>query len=195
VKETQMSATPTPNADRSVVRAMQWLIYVAIAGSLLAGAAIVVIGFASILNGIWELRHAEAVDVELVRSFSVEVVEVADAFLLGVVMFIIAIGLFQLFINPQLEVPKWLRVSSLSDLKENLLAVTIVLLGISFLGRVVEWEGDKNIIYYGVAIAAVLIPLVAMFALLSRVNTLEARKAAAESQLPEAARVPSGPEV
>lgn len=179
-----MSETPKPSNSRLVVRAMQWLIYVAVVGSLLAGAAIVVIGFASILNGIWDLRHSEAVDVEVVRRFSVEVVEVADAFLLGVVMFIIAIGLYQLFIDSTLEVPHWLRVSSLSDLKEDLLAVTIVLLGISFLGRVVEWEGEQNIIYYGVAIAAVLVPLVAMFAVLFRVNTLESREAAREAGVP-----------
>ena len=187
-----MSATPKSSNSRLVVRAMQWLIYLAVIGSLLAGAAIVVIGFASIFNAIWHLKDDEAIDVEVVRRFSVEVVEVADAFLLGVVMFIIAIGLYQLFIDADLEVPHWLRVSSLSDLKEDLLAVTIVLLGISFLGRVVEWEGEKNIVYYGAAIAAVLVPLVAMFAVLFRVNTLEAREAAEESELPTAAPVPPG---
>ena len=181
-----MSATPKSSKGQSrwVVRAMQWLIYIAVVGSLLAGAAIVVIGFASIFNAIWHLKGSESIDVEVLRKFSVEVVEVADAFLLGVVMFIIAIGLYQLFIDAETEVPEWLYVSSLSDLKEDLLAVTIVLLGISFLGRVVEWEGDKNIIYYGVAIAAVLVPLVAMFAVLFRVNTLEARKPAQRSELP-----------
>jgi uncharacterized membrane protein YqhA len=190
----QMSAAPKSSHSRLVVRAMQWLIYVAVVGSLLAGAAIVIIGFASIFNAIWHLRDAESIDVELVRTFSVEVVEVADAFLLGVVMFIIAIGLYQLFIDADIEVREWLHVSSLSDLKEDLLAVTIVLLGISFLGRVVEWEGDKNIIYYGGAIAAVLVPLVAMFAVLFRVNTLEAHKVTQESGLPEADRGPFGPE-
>lgn len=187
-----MGKTPGSSQSRLVVRAMRWLIYVAVAGSLLAGAAIVVIGFASIFNGIWHLKDDEKIDVEVVRTFSVEVVEVADAFLLGVVMFIIAIGLYQLFIERDIEVPEWMQVSSLSDLKEDLLAVTIVLLGISFLGRVVEWQGEKSIIYYGAAIAAVLVPLVAMFAVLFRVNTLEARKTPQDTERSVTASMATG---
>lgn len=132
----KMNPERKPLSDQLVVRAIQWLIYIAVAGSLVAGAATVLIGFGSILNAIWNLRDAESIDVEVVRTFSVDVIEVADAFLLGVVMFIIAVGLYQLFVNDKLDIPEWLHVSSLSDLKEDLLAVTIVLLGISFLGRV-----------------------------------------------------------
>lgn len=54
--------------------------------------------------------------------------------------------------------------------------MTIVLLGISFLGRAVQWESDEYIIYFGVAIGVVLIPLVAMFAVLFFVNSVEARE-------------------
>lgn len=162
--------------DNPAVRAQQLLILLAVAGSVIAGGAIIIVGFASIFHSIWHMVESGKLDIEAVRAFSVDVVEVADAFLLGVVMFIIALGLYQLFLHPGIQVPEWLRVNSLSELKEDLLAVTIVLLGISFLGRVVEWEGEQNIIYYGVAIAAVLVPLVVMFALLVYVNNLEEKE-------------------
>lgn len=79
--------------DSPIVFAIKWFILLAVLGAIVAGAAIIVTGFMSILNATWELIEAERLNVEVLRGFSVEVIEVADAFLLDVVMFIIALGL------------------------------------------------------------------------------------------------------
>ncbi len=147
------------------------LMLLAVIASLVSGAVMIVISFAGVLKGAWNVLQDRHLDVEVMRTLAVDVIEVADAMLLGVVMLLIALGLYQLFIDPRIAVPGWMRVTSLSDLKENLVAVTIVLLGISFLSRVVHWDGEKEIIYFGVAIAAVLVPLVAVFALFSVTNS------------------------
>ena len=144
----------------------QFFIMIAVIGSVIAGGAMIIAGFVSIIKASWDLIAAGSIDLEIVRSFSVEVIEVADAFLIGVVMFIVAIGLYQLFFETEVEIPAWLEVTTLDDLKKDLLAVTIVVLGITFLGRVVDWDGSTDIIYFGAAIAIVLVPLVAMFAVL-----------------------------
>jgi uncharacterized membrane protein YqhA len=52
--------------------------------------------------------------------------------------------------------PYWLHVSSLDDLKDKLLGTVVVMLGVSFLGDVVTWEGQNNILALGAAIAVVV---------------------------------------
>jgi uncharacterized membrane protein YqhA len=59
-----------------------------------------------------------------------------------------------------------MRVHDLMELKRDLVSVTVVLLGVSFLGEVVDRSSDDNILPLGVAIAAVTIAL-AMFTWLS----------------------------
>ena len=91
------------------------------------------------------------------KRLSVVVLELADVFLLGAVLVIVALGLYELFIDPRLPVPPWLRVSDLDDLKEKLIGVILVLLAVSFLARVVEWDGTTDILPLGLAVAAVVV--------------------------------------
>jgi len=86
-------------------------------------------------------------------------IEVADIFLLAVVLYIMALGLYELFIDPNLPLPEWLVVRSLEDLKEKLIGVVVVVLAIFFLGRVIESENPLELLYLGVAIAAVIASL------------------------------------
>jgi uncharacterized membrane protein YqhA len=56
-------------------------------------------------------------------------------------------------------VPPWLAVGDLGDLKRDLLSVTVVLLGVTFLGEVVDWNGESDILRLGAAIALVVAAL------------------------------------
>jgi uncharacterized membrane protein YqhA len=86
----------------------------------------------------------------------VSFIEVADIFLLAIVLYIMALGLYELFIDPNLPLPEWLVVRSLEDLKEKLLGVVVVVLAIFFLGRVIESQDPSELLYLGVGIAAVI---------------------------------------
>ena len=55
--------------------------------------------------------------------------------------------------------PEWLNIRSLSDLKKKLLDVIVVILGVIFLGKVVNWSGENDIFYLGAAIALVIAAL------------------------------------
>jgi uncharacterized membrane protein YqhA len=101
------------------------------------------------------LYHLNA---EGARLLSIEFIEMIDLFLLGTILLITSVGLFQLFIRPDIELPEWLVVANLEQLKFNLLAVIVVMLAILFLGEVAGRLGksDESILDYGLAIAAVL---------------------------------------
>ena len=53
--------------------------------------------------------------------------------------------------------PRWLRITSLDDLKSLLTGVIIVALLVAFLGSAVTWTSGTDIIALGLAVAAVVI--------------------------------------
>ena len=88
-----------------------------------------------------------------------ETIALIDMFLLGTVLFIVAAGLYQLFVDVRVPLPSWLRITSLDDLKSLVTGVIIVALLVAFLGSAVSWvQGDGwEIIGLGLSVAAVVI--------------------------------------
>ncbi|HEX9996104.1 MAG TPA: YqhA family protein, partial [Abditibacterium sp.] len=72
------------------------------------------------------------------------------------VFYITSIGLYELFIDDSIEVPAWLEIHTLDDLKVKLLGVVVTVLGVLFLGQIVTWDGQRELLGYGVSIAAVI---------------------------------------
>lgn len=97
--------------------------------------------------------------VHHVDHLGVQVVQLTDSILLGTVLYIISLSLYQLFIDDTIPVPKWMRVHDLMELKRDLVSVTVVLLSVTFLGEVVDRSSDDNILPLGIAIAAVTVAL------------------------------------
>lgn len=83
-------------------------------------------------------------------------IELADVFLLATVLYIMALGLYELFIDDAIPLPAWLRIHSLDDLKSKLVGVVAVVLAVSFLGAVIKGMEPLSLMYEGVGIAAVV---------------------------------------
>jgi uncharacterized membrane protein YqhA len=87
-------------------------------------------------------------------------VEMIDLFLLGIVFYIVSLGLYSVFIDDKLVLPRWLKITNLDDLKGKLLGIVVVLLAVTFLGSVVDWSiGDFSILALGIAVGLVLFAL------------------------------------
>ena len=123
---------------------------------LLVGSAIAAIRLVwnEVVGGGFEIFSVRHVD-----HLGVQVVQLTDSILLGTVLYIISLSLYQLFIDESIPVPKWMRVHDLMELKRDLVSVTVVLLSVTFLGEVVDRGSDDNILPLGIAIAAVVIAL------------------------------------
>lgn len=93
---------------------------------------------------------------EGLKDVAVAFIKLLDLFLLGTVLYIVAMGLYELFIDPHVPMPAWLHISSIAVLKEKLLNVVAVLLVVSFLGVATEWKGGTDILFYGAAIGIVV---------------------------------------
>ena len=98
-------------------------------------------------------------DVHYARTLAVEMLSIIDLALLGIVFFVISLGVYQLFIDDQLPLPSWLRIDDLDDLKGKLVSVVVTLLGVYFLEIVVTGNGGTEILAAGLGIGAVVAAL------------------------------------
>ena len=80
-----------------------------------------------------------------------DLLEYVHQFLIGTVLYITAMGLFQLFIS-DVPLPHWMKTESAEDLETNLIGVTVVVLAIEFLGEVFSGK-QANLLEYGAGIA------------------------------------------
>ena len=86
-------------------------------------------------------------------------IEIVDLFLLATVVQVVSLGLYQLYFRQDLQLPRWLKIETLDDLKSKLVGVTITVLAVYFLGRAVVWETGVDILYLGGAVALVIVAL------------------------------------
>ncbi|MDO8963270.1 MAG: YqhA family protein [Coriobacteriia bacterium] len=86
----------------------------------------------------------------------VSFITLADMFLLATVIYIIALGLFELFVDPDVPLPAWLEIRTLEDLKEKLLGVVVVVLAVYYLGYVFKSSDPMAMAAMGIGIAAVI---------------------------------------
>lgn len=93
----------------------------------------------------------------------VEVLTAIDAILLGTVLLVIGYGLYELFIDTDIDVPLWLRVEDLDDLKSKLIGVVVAIIAVVFVGVFVDSNRADDVIAYGVG-AGALVTGLALFA-------------------------------
>jgi uncharacterized membrane protein YqhA len=154
-----------------VFRSSRYLVLIPVIGLLLSSIAAFLFGGLMVISVITEtFRHA-TFNAESARLFSTELIELIDLFLLGTVLLITSVGLYQLFVDPDIVLPVWLSVTNLEQLKFNLLAVIGVMLAILFLGAAAsELPEGTGILAYGAAIAAVLAAMAAVVWVFARTH-------------------------
>jgi len=107
------------------------------------------------------------VDGAALKETIVDVLTAVDAILLGTVLLVIGYGLYELFIDTDIEVPLWLRVEDLDDLKSKLIGVVVAIVAVVFVGVFVDSNRAADVISYGVGAGALVVGL-AIFAYASR---------------------------
>lgn len=129
---------------------------------LIAIVATFLIATALLVHAVWEIVDEV---VQLVRwetdtkTLTLAAIESVDAFLIVTVLHVVAIGLYQLYIQDRIPLPKWLVVETIDDLKVTLSGVVILALAVFFLGRVIVGDGSQNMLLLGGGIGAVILAL------------------------------------
>jgi uncharacterized membrane protein YqhA len=93
----------------------------------------------------------------------VEVLTAVDAILLGTVLLVIGYGLYELFVDTHIQIPTWLQINDLDDLKSKLIGVVVAIIAVIFVGVFVDSNRAGDVIAYGVG-AGALVTGLAIFA-------------------------------
>jgi uncharacterized membrane protein YqhA len=143
---------------RQLASASRYLIFIPALGSFIAATTLILYGAVEIGQLVLETFQT-GVSSKGAKTLALGFIEVVDLFLLGTVFYITALGLYELFIDENISLPAWLTINTLDDLKNKLTGVVILVMGVLFLGQVVTWDGERNLLPYGGAIALVIAAL------------------------------------
>jgi uncharacterized membrane protein YqhA len=139
---------------KNILSSSRYLVLLAVLAAFAAAVSLLVFGAYETALEIGKILQGE-----IPSSVATAFIEIADLFLLGVVMYIIALGLYELFIDDNLVLPHWLEIHTLDDLKAKLISVIIVVMGVLFLEQVVSWDGERNLLTFGGGVALVIAAL------------------------------------
>jgi uncharacterized membrane protein YqhA len=132
------------------------LILIAVVSSLTAAVAAFLWGAVKTIIVIMNLIISHGKDPLAIISL----IELMDTFLVATALFIFAVGMYELFIK-DINLPEWLVIHNLHDLKAKLGSVIILVMAVTFLKHLVEWKDPQGIVFYGIAIAVVSASLIA----------------------------------
>lgn len=152
----------SPQSPSRFLRALstsRYLIFLAVIAILVAATSLLLYGVFETIGIVRSIIDPALVGPKGTKGLILAFIEVTDLFLLATVLYVIAIGLFELFVDDRLELPNWLEIRNLDDLKQKLIGVMIVVMAVVFLGQVVTWDGQRDLFGYGGGIAVVIAAL------------------------------------
>jgi uncharacterized membrane protein YqhA len=124
----------------------------------------IIASFVLMAIGVWEvvMTIIHLLDSSVsVKLTVVAILTAVDTFLLATVLLVIGYGLYELFVDSEVTLPKWLQIRSLDDLKTKLIGVTVAILGVVFLGALVDRRDASSVMFIGAGVGAVIIGLAA----------------------------------
>ena len=135
------------------------LVIIAIIGMIITSIIVIITAFAELFRILSFFMHEGMLSEEAGKFLSVNVTEMIDLYLIGLVLIIMSLGLYQLFIDPEVDLPEWLDTPSFDILKARLLIVVVVVLPVMFLGYAATATDGIFIAGLGIAISLVMIAI------------------------------------
>jgi uncharacterized membrane protein YqhA len=144
---------------KSLLNGSRFLVLAAVLGALAGAAALFIYGLVDTIVVIVRTIAKGEVSTVGAKQLILYFIEIFDLFLLGTVMLIMALSLYELFFDSDLKLPARLEIRTFEDLKSNLVTVVIVVMAVTFLGQIVSWNGETEIFGFGVVVAFVIAAL------------------------------------
>lgn len=139
-----------------IVEKSRYLALVGVIGLLIGAVAAFYVGMEKVFKVLQTaFLHYESNNPTLYILF-----EILDSFLVAVALIVIAVSIYELFID-ELEVPDWMLVRNLNELKAKFGIVLIPVMTVKFVQKLLQPESALETLYYGIAVALVSAALTA----------------------------------
>jgi uncharacterized membrane protein YqhA len=142
-----------------IISGSRYIILIAVVGSYISALALLIYGGVDIIRILLKFIGILQFNIDVDKEIIVAFIDVIDLFLMGIVFYIISLGLYELFIDDKVKTPDWLIIRDFDSLKGKLVSVVIVVLGVLFLGKAVGAKDGLDLLYFGGAIAMVIAAL------------------------------------
>jgi len=137
----------------------RYIVLVAVIGTLVASIALIIYEAIVVAQAVIDVIREGSVSLKTSKALAVGVIEAIDVFLIAIVAFIIGIGLYTLFVDDTLPLPRWLTIRDLDDLKHHLVSIVIAVLAVLFLREAVARAGDVELLSLAAALAVMIAAL------------------------------------
>jgi uncharacterized membrane protein YqhA len=130
------------------------IVVVAVVAVLLASFSVFLLGAWLTLQDIWHAWTGVLSGREHATDLTIRFLEIVTLMLKAVFFYLIGVGLYSLFISP-LNVTVALGVESLNDLEAKVISVVIVIMGVHFLERFIQWSDPLETLQHAASLALV----------------------------------------
>lgn len=150
--------------ERHIIVGSRFFTILAVIGSLASSVLMFFLGIFNIYEAFrYGLTDGSVADgTPYGTAAIISVIESLDRFLIGIVLLYFAYGVYSLFIHPEepeekLELPAWLRVRQIGQLKQVVAELIVVILLVLFLRVALQSFGDPNLNLNWTQIATILL--------------------------------------
>src|SRR5512136_329803 len=123
--DTDSCETDQNSMIRGITVGSKWLFSLAVIGTALIALFLFVMGFLIVIYAIIHTVIYPEFSIHFLKELLATFIEIIDVFLVATVFYILALGLYELFIA-KAPLPGWLRICNLDDLKSDVLGMMII---------------------------------------------------------------------
>lgn len=137
----------------------RYIVLIPVIGTFVASIALMIHEAVVIGQAVFNLLQERSLSPRAGKDIAVAMLEAVDVFLISIVAYIISLGLYVLFIDETLRLPRWLKIHDLDDLKSHLVSIVIAVLAVLFLREAVARAGDLDLLKLAGALALMIAAL------------------------------------
>jgi uncharacterized membrane protein YqhA len=139
-----------------VLASSRYIVLFAVAATLVASIALILYEALVVAEVVFStIRDGFSTPMDGKR-LAVGLIEAIDVFLIAIVGLIIGLGLYALFIDNTLPLPRWLEIHDFEDLKMHLVRILVAVLAVLFLREAVERAKDPDLLKLAAALALMI---------------------------------------
>lgn len=146
MKEQESAPEARPTLFTRMFGAARYVMTLAVVAVFLGATVLLVDGIVLMASAVWQRILGVQTETADSVALRVSVIEAVDIILVATVLFVIAFGLYQLFVDATLRsrLPPWLRITAIGNLEVRLAGMVIIVLSIIALTQALEAHGGSG---------------------------------------------------
>jgi uncharacterized membrane protein YqhA len=145
---------------RRLLVSSRYIVVIAVVATFTSSVALMVYQAIVVAQSVVRVIAEGSISAKAARALAVGLIESIDVFLISIVAYITSVGLYALFVDDTLPLPRWLQIHDLEDLKKHLVSIVVAVLAVLFLGEAVTRAAELDLFKLGIALALMIAALI-----------------------------------